>query len=170
FATSFGRAILAWLPTLAQGILVVPILAAVLVPSLQQATELTNRTVCMSNLSSIGKAMVLYKAVYDNRYPPDLDALIAEGHPATLLRCPSADPLQRPAGRKYDYFYLPPRSDNYPDQIIVCDFWENHRGRHRNVLYVGMNVAKMTEADFQAELERPVNADFAKALGEVEGP
>jgi competence protein ComGC len=170
FATSFGRAILAWLPTLAPGILATPILAVVLVPSFQRVTELTNRTVCMSNLANIGKAMTLYRLSHDNRYPPDFDALIAEGHPAKLFRCPSADPLQRPAGQKYDYFYLPPSSDNYPDQIIVCDFWGNHRGKHRSVLYVGMNVGKMTEAEFQAALERPVNAEFAKALREVDAP
>ena len=35
---------------------------------------------------------------------------------------------------------------------------------------VAMNRDELTEAEFQAELARPYNADFAKALREIEGP
>ncbi len=48
---------------------IIGLLVAILVPTLQQANELTNRTVCMSNLSSIGKGLVLYKGANDNRTP-----------------------------------------------------------------------------------------------------
>ena len=44
-------------------------LSAALVPPLQQANRLTNRTVCMSNLASIGKALVLYKGTNENAWP-----------------------------------------------------------------------------------------------------
>lgn len=48
---------------------IIGLLVAILVPTLQQANELTNRTVCMSNLSSVGKSVVLYKSQYDNKWP-----------------------------------------------------------------------------------------------------
>jgi len=41
----------------------------VLVPTMHRANELTNRTVCMSNLASVGKTLVLYKATNDNAWP-----------------------------------------------------------------------------------------------------
>jgi prepilin-type processing-associated H-X9-DG protein len=169
FGTTFGKAILAWLPTLGTGVLMVPLLAATLVPTLQQANELTNRTVCMSNLHSIGLAMTLYRGANDNRPPADFQALIADGQPPKLFVCPSVDPAARPAGQQWDYFHLPPKDDN-ANRIILCEFRANHGGRVRNVLYNDGHVAKMTEAQFQAELARPENADFAAALRKVEGP
>lgn len=48
---------------------IIGLLAAILVPTLQQANELTNRTVCMSNLKSIGGALTIYKGTNDNRWP-----------------------------------------------------------------------------------------------------
>ncbi len=48
---------------------IIGLLVAILVPTLQQANELTNRTVCMSNLSSINKAVVIYKGENDGTWP-----------------------------------------------------------------------------------------------------
>ena len=53
---------------------IIGLLVAILVPTLQQANELTSRTVCMSNLSSIGKGLVLYKGANDNKWPYILKA------------------------------------------------------------------------------------------------
>ncbi len=48
---------------------IIGLLAAILVPTLQQANELTNRTVCMSNLKSINTAVGLYKGENDGQWP-----------------------------------------------------------------------------------------------------
>ena len=48
---------------------IIGLLAAILVPTLQQANELTNRTVCMANLSSINKAAMLYKSANEGIWP-----------------------------------------------------------------------------------------------------
>jgi hypothetical protein len=40
-----------------------------MLPSLQKARELTRRTMCLSNLNCIGKAMGLYLTAYDGKYP-----------------------------------------------------------------------------------------------------
>jgi len=172
FEVRFGKAILAWLPTIPQGLVAVPFVVAALVPTLGRVNELTNRTICMSNLSSIGKAMVLYQGTNDGRMPPNLDALIADGQPAKLFVCPSADPTQRPPGQRFDYFYLPPAAGAGPPpgRILICDFRVNHRGQQRNYLTANFRVHKATEVQFQALLARPVNASFAAALRAIEGP
>jgi prepilin-type N-terminal cleavage/methylation domain-containing protein len=48
---------------------IIGLLAAILVPTLQQAQELTNRTVCMSNLRSINAAAMLYKSANEGIWP-----------------------------------------------------------------------------------------------------
>ncbi len=48
---------------------IIGLLAAILVPTLQQAQELTNRTVCMSNLRGINSAAMLYRSANDDIWP-----------------------------------------------------------------------------------------------------
>jgi prepilin-type processing-associated H-X9-DG protein len=169
FGTSFPKAILAWLPTLPVGIFNACMLAAMLVPTLQQANEVTNRTVCMSRLKSIGVAIIMHQSANSGRMPANFEALIAEGQPAKQLTCPSVDSALRPPGRKWDYLYLPAR-DTSSTRIIACDFRANHRGIVRNVLFADCHVSKMTEAQLQALLAQPENADFAIALRAADGP
>ena len=48
---------------------IIGLLVAILVPTLNDANELVNRTVCMAHLSGIYKAAVLYKGENDNIWP-----------------------------------------------------------------------------------------------------
>jgi len=48
---------------------IIGLLAAILVPTLQTAREITNRTVCMSNLRSINAGVVIYKGSNDDQWP-----------------------------------------------------------------------------------------------------
>ena len=169
FAVSFGKAILAWLPTLALAVVALPVigfLAGVLVPALQQAQELTNRTVCMSNLRSINSAIILYKA---ENWPADLQTLPAAyvGSPK-LFVCPCVRGDRRLAGQTYDYFYFPPKSDADPMTIVACDFGGNHGDGSRNILRAAGSVHRMSAGEFQAELADPANAAFAAALLQAE--
>lgn len=153
----------------AVGMLLMPgLLLAILLPSLGRARELAKRSVCATQLSSVGKACAIYVMDYDTS-PPDLDTLMAHGSmPANVLKCPSAD-----GGRQCDYFYLdigPPMGVRDPTAaIMACDYKGNHEDG-RNVLYVDGHVEWLTEAQFQAELASPENAAFAAALREAEGP
>ncbi len=173
FAVSFGKAILAWLPTLAMAIIALPViglLAGVLVPALQQAQELTNRTVCMSNLRSINSSIMLYKSEHDGNWPAALQTLPAAyvGSPK-LFTCPCvrAD-SRRPVGRTCDYFYFPPKSDADPRTIVACDLGGNHRDGSRNILRAAGSVHRMSAGEFQTELADPANAAFAAALWQAE--
>ena len=71
--------------------------------------------------------------------------------------------------RRCDYFYLAPSPGAPGDLLMACDFKDNHGG-WRSVLYVPGNAKKLTEVEFQAELAKPVNAAFAAALKNAEGP
>jgi type II secretory pathway pseudopilin PulG len=168
FAVSFGKAILAWLPTLAMAIIALPVigfLAAVLVPAIQQAQELTNRTVCMSNLRSINSSIMLYKSENDGNWPADFQALITKFQaPPTMFTCPCVRSGSRPAGRTYDYFYFPPKSDADPRTIVACDIGNNHRDGSHNILRAAGSVHRMSAGEFQAALADPANAAFAAAL------
>jgi hypothetical protein len=175
FAVSFGKAILAWLPTLAMAIIALPfigLLAGVLVPARRQAQELTNRTVCMSNLRSINSVIMLYKSENDGNWPADLQTLPAAyvGSPK-LFTCPCVrGGSGRPAGRTCDYFYCPPPSNADPQTIVACDLGNNHRDGSRNVLRAAGSVHRMSAAEFRADLADPANAAFARALLQAEGP
>jgi len=174
FKVSFGKAVLAWLPTLALAVIVLPIglmLTAMIVPAVQQALDQTNRTKCTSNIISIGSAITFYRAVNDDKWPADLTALTPEyvRSPAVYV-CRCVRDGNRPAGRTYDYFYLAPTSNASPQTIIACDFDGNHRDGSRNVLFANGSVIKMTAAEFQASLADPANAAFAAALRQAEAP
>jgi len=175
FAVSFGKAILAWLPTLALAVVALPFIgfmAAMIVPALQQARQQASQTQCMVNLRSVGTSMDLYKlTMTGNRsYPADLVAMVDKGmiSPKTLI-CPCLRHGNRPAGRKCDYFYLPP-SPGGNQTIVACDFDGNHSDGSRNVLFTDGHIQRMSAAAFQAELAKPENAAFAAALLQAEAP
>ena len=51
-------------------IAILAVLAALLLPSLKQALEMSRRAVCMSNLRQIGVGLLNYGGDFDGRYPP----------------------------------------------------------------------------------------------------
>lgn len=164
FRIPFGKAILAWLPTIASSLVATALLVSILMPGLGRARELAKRAACMASLNGIGKAMAIYTMDF-GEFPPDLETLIREGQPAKFFRCPSAR-----SGRKCDYFYLPPSPSTPRHTIIACDFKDNHNGQVRHVLTWDGSVRQFTEQEFQAELAKPHNAAFAVALRQAEGP
>jgi len=138
--------------------------ALLLVPRVREGREGLQ---CGSNLHAIGEGMAMYWAENQNAYPPDLDVLVRQGKvQREALRCPSVE-----HGRRCDYFYLAPSGGaaDVPDDLLVaCDLRGNH-GQRRNVMYAHASVGGRTEAEFQPELAKPINAAFAAALKEAEG-
>jgi len=55
-------------------IAIIAILAAILFPVFARAKAATKKTVCLSNLNQIGKAIVIYMGDYDDVFPNALDA------------------------------------------------------------------------------------------------
>ena len=56
-------------------IAIIGILAGMLLPAVSSARERARRASCMSNLSQIGKAMVMYSMDNDERFPQELRSL-----------------------------------------------------------------------------------------------
>jgi hypothetical protein len=119
--------------------------------------------ICGANLNTIGKGLHIYLAEYD-QVPPDIWTLVQQGTSAQAFKCPSAR-----GNRRSDYFFLLPPMDVPGTTIIACDYRGNHKDG-RWVLAYQATVQWFTEAQFQAELAKPENAAFAKALRQAEGP
>ena len=139
----------------------------IVLPALGRAQELARRTMCGTNLKTIGTNLALYLADYGDKVPPDVDTLIRlQGVSADVLECPSADTSRSPS-----IFVLFPASADVPSRsLVACDYRGSHGNDGRNVLLFTGTVAFMKEPDFQAELAKPENAAFAAALRAKEGP
>jgi len=108
----------------------------------------------------------MYQASNKDTPPASLEVLF-KADPSldpSSLRCPAA----KSQGRTSDYFYLPPDRNADPLALVACDLTPNHSGK-RNCLYADMHVASLTEAAFQQELAKPLNAAFAEALRKAGG-
>ena len=83
-------------------------------------TELTNRTVCMSNLKSIGSALTLYKGTNDNKWPWLTDNCTGwQTNPVGLNREVKNDPNTHPEHSITALMFLLVR-DNQPAKLFVC--------------------------------------------------
>jgi len=123
--------------------------------------------VCMSNLSSIGKAIMLYRSENADMFPPGLAILAEKGTiPQKVLSCPEASGQ----GRTCDYFYVVPTAleAEVGSRLIACDFKGNHTDG-RACLFADSHVEFVPTAKFQTLLVKPANASFAKALAVAEG-
>ena len=79
-------------------IAIIGILAGMLLPAVSSARERARRASCMSNLSQIGKAMVMYSMDNDERFPSQLKDLDGDyiSQPRVFI-CKSATAVYGPA-------------------------------------------------------------------------
>jgi prepilin-type processing-associated H-X9-DG protein len=123
-------------------ILLVPVMIAILLPSLARARELAKRTVCSANMVGIGSALHIY-AQDDGMFPEagaDWQARLTSAGNATPMQftCPSSTGLPG----KSSYVYVPGYgTGSDPSQIILYEPIENHNGEGGNILYVDGHVS-----------------------------
>jgi prepilin-type processing-associated H-X9-DG protein len=128
----------------------VPIMAAMLLPALNQAREKARDANCASNLKQIGLACHLYADKHGGKFPDSLDQLVGEYLPSEkILHCPSS-PNQAAISYGYCRGYTP--KNVY--RILAFDVDGNHRGGGRNVLFCDGHVEWMTDAKFHALLQK----------------
>ena len=133
---------------------------SILLPSLERSRHLAKKTMSATNLSAIGKSIVLYMGGHDDQMPPDLASLVAEDYinAAHLVspvsgRTMPTDPNGMPIGGS-DYIYLR-LDDSAPDDLILAyERPENYNGEGTNVLRAGFNVSWVTQAQFEHLLAR----------------
>ena len=129
------------------------ILGKLFLGPLQRTALISERMACGTNVSGLGKAILLYANDYDDQLPPDLNTLIEKAEVREKgLMCPGA-------GQKDSYGYCGDGLDTScePTIITVYDKKGNHAEPGRNVLFLDSHVEWVSEERFQ-ELAAKVNA------------
>jgi type II secretory pathway pseudopilin PulG len=132
---------------IATGPMVAAICGAALTPALQRASFQTRAANSLANLKGIGTALALYAQNHDNTYPPDFQALIANGESPKLFISPIS-------GRQ-DYVYI--RLGANPSDanlIAVYERPENFKDGRVLVLYADGHAESVPMARFQQELKK----------------
>ena len=117
------------------GFVMIPIMAAMLLPALNAARAKAHSAVCMTNLKQIGLSIAMYADEHDGKIPRKFDDL--RPYSANLdkvLICPYTKDTNQPSyqivlgGKKWN-------SPESIDSIVVTEPLSNHRGAGRNALY-----------------------------------
>ncbi len=112
--------------------LLVLFLAAMLIPTDATVHELTGRKYCMSNLSSIGKAITLYGGSNDNRWPwiPNVTSDWSAVPTGTnRAKDPFADP-NHPGDRAITSLMFLLIRENQPAKLFVCPGTDDRKDMH----------------------------------------
>lgn len=118
-------------------------------PSLLQAHAIATRYACATNMSGIGKALLIYANDYNDQLPPDLETLISKAEmPARGLVCPASESRE-----SYIYRGASITTSDTPWMITVYEKLSNH-GDGRNVLFLDSHVEWVSEERFQELIKR----------------
>lgn len=118
-------------------------------PSLLQAHGIATRYACGTNMSGIGKALLIYANDYNDQLPPDLETLISKAEmPAKGLVCPATNLKD-----SYIYRGATITTSDTPWMITVYEKLSNH-GDGRNVLFLDSHVEWVSEERFQELIKR----------------
>ena len=118
-------------------------------PSLLQAHAIATRYACGTNMSGIGKALLIYSNDYNDQFPPDLETLISKAEmPANGLVCPATKLKD-----SYIYRGASITTSDILSLIMVYEKSSNHNGG-RNVLFLDSHVEWITEERFQEFIKR----------------
>jgi prepilin-type processing-associated H-X9-DG protein len=118
-------------------------------PSLLQAHAIATRYACGTNMSGIGKALLIYSNDYNDQFPPDLETLISKAEmPAKGLVCPATNLKD-----SYIYRGASITTSDILSLIMVYEKSSNHNGG-RNVLFLDSHVEWVTEERFQEFIKR----------------
>lgn len=122
----------------------------VVAPALLRLDAFAKRMACGTNMSSIGKVLLIYSNDYNDELPPDLETLIrtVEMTPKGLI-CPAT-------GLRESYVYRGASltTSAPPWMITVYEKAGNHGGDGRNVLFLDSHVEWLTEEKFQEEIKK----------------
>ncbi len=127
-------------------------------PSLLQAHAIATRYACGTNMSGIGKALLIYANDYNDQLPPDLETLINKAEmPAKGLVCPATNLKD-----SYIYRGATITTSDTPWMITVYEKLSNHGGG-RNVLFLDSHVEWVPEERFQELIKR--DNDYRREKG-----
>lgn len=171
-----GRAI-AGICTGGIGLVVMPLMIAILLPSLSRARELSKRLVCGANLKGLGTSMLIYinenNAVSDDMFQTFVDT--GEIVPKQLI-CPSSGKtLEDVQADPYACYVLVPgmaqalAAGVSDTQLVVAYERDNHAGEGGNVLYADGHAEFIRPYTKVAELVQDTQQRLPEALARARG-
>jgi prepilin-type processing-associated H-X9-DG protein len=127
-----------------------PIMAALMLPALNQARERARSANCQANLKQIGIACNQYADNHGGQFPESVDVLVSSQLlSSNTAHCPSA-----PAAGGLSYTYCRGYTPKNIYRILAFDADGNHRNGGRNVLFCDGHVEWMTDVKFHALLQK----------------
>ena len=139
----------------ALSIMLIPLLIAILLPSLSRAREIAKITVCSANMAGIGQALYIYaQDEPDGLFPEQgcdwATRLVNAGY--TTRRqfiCPSDYQTTRSS-----YYYVPGYgTSSNPRQIILYERPDIHGGEGGNILYQDCHVEFVSSPEFEEAID-----------------
>ncbi|MCH8054331.1 MAG: DUF4190 domain-containing protein [Planctomycetes bacterium] len=130
-------------------LMILPLMVAILLPSLSRARELAKRSVCGANLRSVEISLRTYVDDYAQE-PPSLSALVDENRigPA-MLKCPSADPV---TGQAISYLWVGGVDCTNGENVVMYEPLQNHGGEGGNVLFCDGHVEFVPQTEWEQVL------------------
>ena len=126
------------------------LMAAMILPALNQARGKARDMNCMNNLKQIGLACHMYADTHNDKFPESLDELVSSQLlSSNILHCPSAS-----SERDVSYVYCRGLTPKNIYRILAFDADGNHRGGGRNVLFCDGHVEWMTDMKFRPLLQK----------------
>lgn len=116
-------------------LMIVPLMLAILLPSLSRARELSKRVVCGANLRQVRLALDDYADANGGRFPPDWATLVtAENLQPKLFKCPSSGAT---VGDLSACFVLVDPADAPPDAstVVIYEKPQCHGNEGGNVCF-----------------------------------
>jgi len=127
-----------------------PIIAALVLPALNQARERARSANCQANLKQIGIACNQYADNHGGQFPESLDELVSSRLlSSNTMHCPSA-----PNTEGLSYTYCRGYTPKNIYRILAFDTDGNHRNGGRNVLFCDGHVEWMADVKFRALLQK----------------
>ncbi len=135
-------------------LLFVPLMLAILLPSLARAREMANRANCSNNLRQIGLAEIMYANDNKGQFAPDIATLMStQGLEPNVLTCPSADSsLEKSIGGVqclYIYVGRGLTDATASNAVIAYEPLAAHGGAGMNVLWADAHVSFEPKASAQ---------------------
>ena len=159
-----------WVPGIVLWIVIGAILVHTFMPRYVRHGPLGPLALCGANLNGVAKGIIIYQWDHDDLPPPNLAALVADGQPAEIFKCPSTDTKKaattQPAdiAAHCDYIYAPPPVDMEEGKTLLMAFElpANHRQDIVNVLFNDYYVKRIEEMDRFVSLVQELNDYHAK--------
>jgi prepilin-type processing-associated H-X9-DG protein len=143
-------------------VVMIPLMVAILLPSLARAREITKRAVDASNLRGIGQAVLVYANDNQDMFPLSLQVLIDD---RLIVPKQLVNPSSGHAPPTCDYYYVTGlTSEDRPDWIIAYSDPQYHAGEGANILYLDGHVSFEKEPTFTQQIDG-FKAAYQKSRG-----